>query len=201
MTASRAVASRTRKRGATVGVADHCGWAVLMTVLPDGTLLDRRRVELVDSGLPKLPHHHECQALPVPEAVALVERVTRSAEACAADCLKRLASSVPATIAGIALRACPPLPSTVAERIASYRAQNVADSVMYRGALARAAKARGWFVHWYDSKTAPTAAARALGRRNIETLLDATGAELGPPWQKDHRLAMAAALAAAPTSR
>jgi hypothetical protein len=35
----------------------------------DGTLLDRRRVELVDEGLPKLPHHNEGQALPLDEAV------------------------------------------------------------------------------------------------------------------------------------
>jgi hypothetical protein len=31
-----------------IGVSDHGGWAVLVTVAGDGTLLDRRRVELVD---------------------------------------------------------------------------------------------------------------------------------------------------------
>jgi hypothetical protein len=30
---------------------------VLVTVAGDGTLLDRRRVELVDEDLPKIPHH------------------------------------------------------------------------------------------------------------------------------------------------
>jgi len=34
--------------GAIIGVSDHGGWAVLVTVASDGTLLDRRRVELVD---------------------------------------------------------------------------------------------------------------------------------------------------------
>jgi hypothetical protein len=34
----------------------------------DGTLLDRRRVELVDESLPKLPHHNEGQALALDEA-------------------------------------------------------------------------------------------------------------------------------------
>ena len=31
-----------------IGVSDHGGWAVLVTVAGDETLLDRRRVELVD---------------------------------------------------------------------------------------------------------------------------------------------------------
>jgi hypothetical protein len=35
----------------------------------DGTLLDRRRVELVDEGLPELPQHDEGQALPLDETV------------------------------------------------------------------------------------------------------------------------------------
>ena len=63
-----------------IGVSDHGGWAVLVTVAGDGTLLDRRRVELVDEDLPKIPHHSEGQALPLHEAVALVERVRVSAE-------------------------------------------------------------------------------------------------------------------------
>ena len=48
-----------------IGVSDHGGWAVLVTVAGDGTLLDRRRVELVDEHLPKIPHHSEGQALPL----------------------------------------------------------------------------------------------------------------------------------------
>ncbi len=68
------------KNGGILGVSDHGGWAVLVTADRDGALLDRRRVELVDEGLPKLPHHHDAQGLPADEAVALVERVRVSAE-------------------------------------------------------------------------------------------------------------------------
>jgi hypothetical protein len=39
----------------------------------DGTLLDRRRVELVDEGLQKLPHHNQGQAFP--QAVLQGERM------------------------------------------------------------------------------------------------------------------------------
>jgi hypothetical protein len=195
------MAKRTQKERATVGVSDHWGWAVLMTVARDGSLIDRRRVELVDPGLPKMPHHHDAQGLPVAEAVALVEQVTRSAHVYASACLDALATSVPATIVGMALRTSPELPETIAERLTNYRAQNVADSVMYREALARAAEARGWFVHRYDHRHVLADAADALGRGSIAELLRKTGAALGPPWQKDHQLAMAAAIAAAARSR
>ncbi len=124
-----------------IGVSDHGGWAVLVTVGGDGTLLDRRRVELVDEDLPKIPHHSEGQGLPIDEAVALVERVRVSAEQHAKLRLEDVATTVPGRIRGVALRQCPELPPTVAERIKDYRAQNVADWVMYRKALAAAAEA------------------------------------------------------------
>lgn len=186
---------------AVVGVADHAGWAVLMTVTRDGALLDRRRVELLDQGLPSLPHHHDAQALPLPEAVDLIERVRASAERHARARLDALAGAVSHEIIGMALRACPPLPASVAERLTNYRAQNVADTVMYRHALADAASARGWLVHWYEARHVLAEAASALGRKSIDDLLAKTRSAVGPPWQKDHRMAMAAAIAAAGASK
>jgi hypothetical protein len=94
-------------------------------VASDGTLIDPRRVELLEATMPKFPHHHEALALRVALSVALVERVARSAQREAKSALEALASSVASPIAGVALRACPPLPATVAERLADYRAQNV----------------------------------------------------------------------------
>lgn len=178
-------------------MADHAGWAVLVAVAPDGSCLDRRRVELIDDGLPKLPHHHEAQELPLAEAEALIGRVRASAQERARACLGALAGDVAGEIAAVALRRCPSLPDTVAERIADYRAQCVADTVMYRQAIADAAVARGWRVAWYEPKRVFAEAADAMGCESIDELLVATGAALGPPWRKDHRVAMAAAIAAA----
>jgi hypothetical protein len=184
------------KKPAIVGASDHAGWAVLVTVARDGTLIDRRRVTLVDDGLPVLPHHHDAQGLPPEEGVALVEHVRASAERCTRAALDALGAELSVTIAGIALRKCPELPPTIAERIASYHAQTRADSVMYRDVLAGAARARRWSVSWYEPKRVFDDAARALGRKTISYLLTETGRSLGPPWQKDHRLAMAGAIAA-----
>jgi hypothetical protein len=180
-----------------IGVSDHGGWAVFVTVASDGTLLDRRRVELVDSDLPKIPHHSEGQALPMDEAVKLVERVRLSAERHAKLSLDGVAKAVPGRIFGVALRQCPVLPPTVAERIKDYRAQNVADWVMYRQALAAAAAARGWGVHWYDAKKVFDAASEALRIENLEAHFLQLRKSIGPPWGKDHKVAMAAAIVAA----
>src|SRR6202167_5971537 len=185
------------KNGGIIGVSDHGGWALLVTVARDGTLLDRRRVELVGEGLPKIPHHSEGQGLPLDEAVALVERVRESAEKHAVLALDAVAMAVP-HILGVALRKCPPLPPTIAERITDYRAQNNADWVMYRKAVASAAEARGWPVHWYDAKSIFGAASQALRVENIEAHFLQVRSAVGQPWDKDHKLAMAAAIVTAP---
>lgn len=198
------------QRTASVGVAEHGNSAVLVTVARGGELLDRRRVDLTERGLPTHPHHHEgswavgrylntpgAREISLADAVALVERVRAAATRGARESLEALAAAVPVPIASIALRVCPPLPLTTEERIADHRAQTFADSVMYREAIASAAEARGWAVHWYDREQVFRDAAAALGREDVDALLLAMGRAIGPPWQAKHKLAAAAALAAA----
>ena len=198
---------------ATVGVVEHGNSAELITLAPGGELLDRRRVDLT-SGLPTHPYHHEgswavgryissswAQPISLPEAIALVERVRRAAASGARDSLDALAKAVTVQITCIAIRQCPNLPQTTEERIANTRAANVADSVMYREALATAAEARGWSVHWYDRQLVRRDAAAAIGGRDVEAFLREMGRSLGPPWRATHKLAAAAALAAAARSR
>jgi len=204
------VARGRTQRAATVGVTEHSNSAVLVTVAPGGELLDRRRIDLTDGSLTTHPHHHEgswamgrylntpgARTLSLAEAVALVERVRVSAARGAREGLEALASAIPVPIASIAIRACPELPPTTEERIADNRAQTVADSVMYREALATAAEARGWSVYWYDRERVTSDAAAVLGRADIAAFLSAMGRSVGPPWQAKHKLAAAAAFAAA----
>src|SRR5205823_5132115 len=129
----------------------------------------------------------EGQALPLDEAVALVERVRMSAERHAKVSLDAVAMTVPEHIFGVALRQCPELPPTIAERIKDYRAHNVADWVMYRKALADAAEARGWAVHWYDAKKVCDAASEALRIADLDAHFVQIRRSIGPPWSKDHK--------------
>ena len=187
------------KDDAIIGVSDHAGWAVLVAVAGDGALLDTRRIELVDEGLSNFPYHHGAQGLPIDEGVALVERVRASAERHAKLGLEIAQGAVRAKVRAIALRQHPPMPPTVAERIQSYWAQTKADTIMYRHALAGAAEARGWAVHWFEAKTVFDDAIKALGADDLDRRFAEGKARFGPPWTQDHRLAMAAGLVLATT--
>jgi hypothetical protein len=179
-----------------IGISDHGGWAILVTASGRGELLDRRRIALVDEDLPKLPHHSEGQKLPLDHAVELVERVRLSADRHARLGLDAVAAAVDGPIVGIAMRQCPPLPKSIAERIQSYQAQTKADTVMYREALAAAAEARGWRVHWYDARKVVDEASRALRVENLDAHFAHVRNSFGAPWAKDHRISMAAAICA-----
>jgi len=194
---------------ATVGVAEHGNAAVLVTIGPGGELLDRRRIDLTARDLPTHPHHHEgswavgrylqtpgARPMSMADAVALVDRVREAAVRGARGALEVLAAAVPVPIARIAIRACPSLPPTTEARIADHRAQTIADSVMYREAIAAAAEERGWSVCWYGRDDVFRDADAALGGQDVDAFLSAMGRSIGSPWQAGHKLAAAAAIAA-----
>lgn len=202
------MATKRTEPPATVGVTEHGNSAVLVTLSAGAQLLDRRRIDLT-RDLPTHPYHHEgswavgryldspwARQISLVDAIALVERVREAAAQGARESLEALAKTVPIPIARIAIRVCAELPPTTEQRIADTRAANMADSIMYRQALASAAEARGWAVHWYDRERVFRDAAAALEVDDIEAFLNAMGRPLGPPWQAKHKLAAAAALAA-----
>jgi len=78
-------------------------------------------------------------------------------------------------------------------RRAPYEAR--ADAIMYRQELAELAHARGWGVHLYDARAVLDEATGLLGRRAHE-ILHGPRETLGPPWTKEHRVALAAAIMA-----
>jgi hypothetical protein len=66
---------------------------------------------------------------------------------------------------------------------------------MYREILAEQAHGRGWDVRLFDAKSVEYQAATMLGERADEVLYGPR-ATLGPPWAKDHRMALAATIVA-----
>ena len=77
------------------------------------------------------------------------------------------------------------------QRRSPYEAR--ADAIMYRQELSELAHARGWEVHLYDAKAVEGQASRMLAGRADE-VLRGPRATLGPPWTKDHRMALAATI-------
>jgi len=130
-----------------IGIAHHLGWAVAVTASANHEVADRRRIELIEPGLPVAPIEHESQSLP----------------------------------------------DGAVQRRAPYASR--ADSVMYCQVLSECAHARGWEVHLFDAQAVEAQAARVLGAR-AHDVLHGPRATLGPPWTKDHRIALAATIVA-----
>ena len=59
--------------------------------------------------------------------------------------------------------------------------------------LAEVARSRGWEIDLYDAKEVLDQAAGMLAER-AEQILNGPRAQLGPPWTKDHRVALAATI-------
>ena len=178
-----------------LGIADHLGWAIAVTANSAHEVVDRRRIELIEPGVPPAPVENETQSLSVAAATALVASVRASVERAAAAALDELADTLPAPIASISLRAWPPeFPNDITiQRRAPYQAR--ADAIMYRQILAELAHARGWDVHLYDATAVVSQAVRTLAHR-ADQILQAPRAAMGPPWAKDHRVALAATIVA-----
>jgi hypothetical protein len=183
-----------------LGIAHHFGWAVAVTASAEHEVADRRRVELIEPDLPAAPIHHEGgahamhrSAPPLDDEAleALVAKVRASAVRATSAALDEVAAALPGPIVSMSVRAWPAdFPDDIAVlRRVPYESR--ADSVMYCQVLAELAGDRGWAVHCYDAKRVEADAARILGRRADE-VLHGPRARLGPPWSKDHRLALAA---------
>lgn len=187
-----------------VGIAHHFGWAVAVTASADHRVVDRRRIELIEPGLPAAPVHHEGgphvlhqRADPLDDAAlaALVAQVRASVVRATSAALDELAAAAPEPIDSIAIRAWPAdFPDDIAvQRRVPYESR--ADSVMYLRVLAEVAGERGWDVRRYDAKTVEAEAVRVLGE-HAHDVLHSPRATLGPPWSKDHRTALAGTIVA-----
>jgi hypothetical protein len=178
-----------------VGIAHHLGWAVAVTASAGHMVADRRRIELIEPGMPAAPVEHEAGPLDDAAAAKLVAEVRASALRAASASLDQLAASLPGPVASMSLRAWPlDFPDDIAvQRRPPYESR--ADSVMYCQVLSECAHARGWEVHLFDAKSVEAQAARILGERAGE-ILHGPRATLGPPWTRDHRIALAATIVA-----
>jgi hypothetical protein len=187
-----------------IGVADHAGWAHIVCVAAPAdvpAVVERRRVTLIDAGLPTMPYHHESLAMPEDKANALIARVRRSIAAHAARALQSVVDDLSRSYAVVALAArelqFAELPGTVARVRQSYQLQCAADGMMYQLALCRAARDIGLDVHLCrrGGEAAWAAAQLAIDDDDVESFVNGAGRPSGPPWTQEHRRAFAAGIA------
>lgn len=189
---------------AVIGVSEHNGWAIFVCVsASEGrpVVIDRRRVQLLDAGLPRQPYHHEAGQLDLAAAEKLIVRVEESAAANAFDRVIELQRDIEAghELSVITIREDPVrrLPNTVAEILKHHPSMHAAEGILYRRALRGAGRTIGIEVESYPRKNgmAHFAGKLATDEACLNHLLKNFGKSLGPPWQKDHKVAAAAAMA------
>ena len=193
------------KGSVVVGVAEHSGWAILVSAAAVNgrpAVVDRRRVPLIEKGVPSQPYEHDTLALPDAESEQLLRRVKRSVAACTRLAFDHLAADLSSRyrVASIAIRhpPLPRLPATVAEVHRSYHTQCRADGMLYHSAICAAARRRRWKLafHQRGEELANAAATLQVSTSEFERFLTGLKRTLKPPWSAEHRHAFAAAIAA-----
>jgi hypothetical protein len=194
-------------RGApcVVSVSEHAGWAYLICVAVSGrvpVVVARRRVTLIDPGLPKMPYEHESVGMKEAEANALIARVRRSIVARTTLALRRVMTELSPAYSAVALAIrkppFPELPGTVSAVWQSYRLQCAADGMLYQLAICHAARQLGLEVQLCGrgDETARAAQCLSVTPRAVEEFVTGRGRPAGPPWTQEHRRAYAAGIAA-----
>jgi hypothetical protein len=184
------------------GCKPHSGWAV--AVLAGGTatdpvVLDRRRVQLCPEDLPRQAYH-AAQGLPPARARALVARVEAAVTATTEALVDELvdASRPHGDLVALSVIGHPRDVPDVPVVLANHSLMHAAEGELYRAALDDAADARGLVVGSVPSRRTLEEAAAGLEttRDALVARLTALRADLGAPWQADHKEATAAALLA-----
>ncbi|HEY7449986.1 MAG TPA: hypothetical protein VH702_17650 [Vicinamibacterales bacterium] len=185
-------------------MAEHTGWAHVVCVAARGalpTVVARRRVALIDLGLPTQPYEHDSTAMREDEANALIAQVRRSIATRTSDALQHVVTELAPAYTAVALAIRKPpfdkLPRTVAAVWESHRLRCSADGMMYQLAFCRAARALELDVHLCRRGEETSQAAQQLGVTpgEIQEFISRTGRPPGPPWSEEHRRAYAAGIA------
>ena len=187
-----------------LGVADHTGWAHVVCVSARDRrpfVVTRRKIALIDPGLPTLPYEHDTMAMRPDEAQALVASVRKSIAANTDRALQRLVDELSREhpVRTLTIRKPPlsKLPASVAE--CTHRSPEYsADGMLYNLALCAAARRAGLDVQLWRRGNEMTLAATALGAspEAVQEFVAGPGRPEGPPSTAEHRRAYAAAIAA-----
>jgi hypothetical protein len=184
-------------RTTAIGCRAHSGWAVIVAVagtLAAPVVLERKRIELLDGSLPVQPYHAAAESgLSRAETTGLITRVEDLAATAAAEAFGEMAAEVRAngsTVAGVAIVVNDRrLPHDLDQILRSHPLLYAAEGDLYEDALVEGAVRAG--LH-------PQRLAASLSiPSNVNTL----GRSLGPPWQKDHKMAASGALSLLATAQ
>ena len=182
--------------GMRLGIAHHFGWAVAVTASADHQVVDRRRIELIEPGMATAPIHHEGKPLDDAAAAALVAQVRASAvratSACAGRARDRSARTDRLDVA-----------ASLAARLPRGHRRPTSHALRGPGRLRHVPPGAGRSSHARAAGTSTSTTPRtwrperpASWLSGPTTSCSGRGQRLGPPWAKDHRMALAATIMA-----
>jgi len=186
------------------GLKAHSGWASLILLGVDNDhfeVIDRRRLELVEEEWAKQPYH-AAEELEAKEARQVVKRGISAAHLHAKrtirDSVKR-AEKQGHRIVGCAVLMGESMPDwTVEQILAVHFRMHKAEGVLFREALAAAARHSNLKVVEVPAKTLDECAVQSLGRSSskLAERISSLGKSIGAPWSKDQKEATVAAMIA-----
>jgi hypothetical protein len=141
-------------------------------------VLDRRRVELVDQSLPRQPYHAVAEG-GLPRAI--IDAVADAASGAVAGALRSVARADAVGLVATERR----IPQSLDQILASHTLLHAAEGQLFESAVIDAAADAHLRVHVVEPKSIKVSAA-----------VEALRVVIGAPWQKDHKWATTAALAA-----
>jgi hypothetical protein len=188
-----------------LAVSEHTGWAYVVCASARDRrpfVVTRRRIALIDRGLPTQPYEHETRAMRPDEADALVADVRKSVARTTDLALGRIVDELSRehAVTTLTIRTPPfaTLPASAAAVHASYPLLCAADGLLYHLAIRDAATRLGLEVQLCRRGGEIGLAAAALGVTPdaVEEFVSGPGRPTGPPWTGEHRRGYAAAIAA-----
>ncbi len=182
---------------AALGFRAHSGWAalVVMAGLPRSpAVVDRRRIELVEPGMPKQPYH-AAEGLEGKEAEELVRRCAEGARLLARQAIRAVIDALRERgheVVGCGLLLASGRPrTTLAATLASHALIHTAEGELFREALTHASG------HYHLPVTgvrerelyARGAAELCVPVEELERRVTELGRAIGPPWRQDEKYA------------
>lgn len=186
--------------GTTLGLGwrVHSWWAVVVAVSGSAAspvVAHRERVTLLDDEARREPYH-VATTVPLDEAPAVIAAVETAAEEATLNALLAFGSSLgPITAVGV-VGGSRRLPADLGQRLASHALLHASERDLYERAVIRGAGRAGLPVTTVPAKGSLLADASGTLGVALAPSLASLGKDLGPPWQKDHKEATAAALLA-----
>lgn len=186
-----------------LGLVPHTGWAHSVTVAGDAhrpRVLHRERVELVPAGVERFAYHL-VKDWPLAKATRSVTEAHAAVRATTRQVLGHLADTAGThgRVVGLSIVGRPhDVPEELAAILAKHHLLHAAEGELFLSAVLDAADDLGLPVTLLAPKGTVEQAATILGTPpgSFADRLTALRAELGAPWQADHKAATAAALVA-----